>query len=88
MKEISLRIRNKVGLHARPAARFVQTANGFSCNLVVSKDGHECNAKSILSVLGLGAGQDSVIAIRAEGEDETQAIEALRVLVESNFGES
>jgi phosphocarrier protein HPr len=85
--EITLTIRHEVGLHARPAAIFVKAANRFKSQIMVEKDGQEVNAKSILSVLTLGVGQGSVVTIRAEGEDEVEAIEALRELVVSNFGE-
>jgi len=87
VQEITLTIRHEVGLHARPAALFVKTANRFTSQIVVEKDEQEVNAKSILSVLTLGAGQGAVVTIRAEGEDEVEAIEALRELVVSNFGE-
>lgn len=87
MQEMTLTIRNKVGLHARPAARFVQTANRFKSKVVAVRDGREANAKSILSVLSLGANQGAVVTVRADGEDEAQAIEAIRLLVEDNFGE-
>lgn len=87
MPEITLTIRHEVGLHARPAAIFVKAANRFKSQIMVEKDGQEVNAKSILSVLTLGVGQGSVVTIRAEGEDEVEAIEALRELVVSNFGE-
>jgi len=87
MQEVILIIRNKVGLHARPAALFVQTASKFKSKVSTVKDGREVNAKSILSVLTLGAEQGAVVTIRAEGEDEVEAVEALRELVENNFGE-
>ncbi|HHJ06858.1 MAG TPA: HPr family phosphocarrier protein [Anaerolineae bacterium] len=87
MQEIEVTIRHKVGLHARPAALFVQTASKFKSDLKVLKGEREVNAKSILSVLTLGAGQGAILKLVAEGEDEDQAIEALRLLVEGNFGE-
>ncbi len=87
MHEITLTIRNKVGLHARPAALFVQTASRFKSEVLAIKDEREANAKSILSVLTLGAGQGAVVTVRAEGEDEVEAVEALKELVESDFGE-
>ena len=87
MQEVTLTIRNKVGLHARPAAIFVQTASKFKSKVSAVKDGREVNAKSILSVLTLGAEQGAVVTIRAEGEDEMEAVEALKELVENNFGE-
>ncbi len=87
MQEVTLIIRNKVGLHARPAALFVRTASRFKSHVVAIKDEREANAKSILSVLTLGADQGAVVTVRAEGEDEVEAVEALRELVENNFGE-
>ncbi|HUT16085.1 MAG TPA: HPr family phosphocarrier protein [Anaerolineae bacterium] len=87
MQEITLTVRNKVGLHARPAALFVQTAKKSKSRMLATKDGKEVNAKSILSILTLGAEQDSVSTITAEGEDEGEAVEALKQLVESDFDE-
>jgi len=80
-------IQNKVGLHARPAAVFVQTAVKFKSNIIVEKDGKEINAKSIISVLSLGAEKGSKIIIKIEGEDEQEAMKALKELVHNNFGE-
>ena len=87
MQEATVTVRHKVGLHARPAALFVQTAKKFSSEVLCFKDGREANAKSILGVLTLGAGQGAVVTIRAEGEDEAEAIAALTQLIEDNFGE-
>lgn len=87
MKKVEVTIRHEVGLHARPAAVFVQTASQFKSNIQVAKDGHEVNAKSILALLGLGAGKDSVVTIVAEGDDETEAIEAMQRLIKNNFDE-
>jgi phosphocarrier protein len=88
MQEITLVVEHKVGLHARPAALFVQTAKKFKSDILVRKDEREVNAKSILSILGLGAGQGAVITIKANGEDEGAAVQALHELVKNNFGES
>jgi phosphotransferase system HPr (HPr) family protein len=87
MPETTLTVRHKVGLHARPAALFVQTAKKFNSDIRVSHDEREANAKSILTVLTLGAEQGAVITIRAEGEDADEALAALTALVEDNFGE-
>lgn len=87
MREVTLTIRNKVGLHARPAALFVQTASKSRSKVLAVKDGREVNAKSILSVLTLGAEQGAVVTVKAEGEDEVEVVEALKELVENNFGE-
>lgn len=87
MPEITLTVYNKVGLHARPAALFVQTAKQFNCDVKVTHGEREANAKSILGVLALGAEQGAVVTIRAEGENADQALAALEALVENNFGE-
>ena len=87
MPEITLTVRHEVGLHARPAALFVQTAKQFKSEITVTHGERTANAKSILSVLTLGANQGAVITIRAEGEDADEALAALESLVESNFGE-
>ncbi len=85
MPQITMQIRNKVGLHARPAALFVQEANKYRCDIRVRKDETEANAKSILSILTLGADQGSSIIVAAEGEDAEAALKGLQALVASNF---
>jgi len=87
MPEITLTIHHEVGLHARPAASFVQTAKQFESDIQVTHDEREANAKSILGVLTLGANQGAVITVRAEGVDADEALTALEALVEDNFGE-
>lgn len=89
MATITLTVNHASGLHARPAAKFVQTAVTFPCaitvkNLLADKS---ANAKSILSVLTLGVNQGTQIEIEANGEKEVEALEALKTLVENNFGE-
>lgn len=76
-----LKIKNKQGLHARPAALFVQLANKFDSSITVSKEGEEVNGKSIMGILMLAAEKDSEITITAEGEDAKEAVEALEELV-------
>jgi phosphotransferase system HPr (HPr) family protein len=88
MPEITLTVHHKVGLHARPASLFVQTAKQFNCDIKVTHGEREANAKSILTVLTLGASQGAVVTIRAEGEDADQALAALEALIEDNFGEA
>lgn len=85
MPEVTLTVRHEAGLHARPAALFVKTAKRFDCDIQVSHNECEASAKSILSVLTLGAGQGAVVTVRAEGEDAAEAVEALKRLVENNF---
>ena len=93
MKESTVMVNNKVGLHARPASLFVQAAAKFSSDVQVScqdpdtKELREANAKSILGVLTLGVFQGMDITIRADGEDEENAVKSLVELVENNFGE-
>jgi len=87
MPEITVTVNHKVGLHARPASVFVQTAAKFSSDIEVSHGINTVNAKSILAVLTLGAHQGAVITIKAEGEDAEEALQALEELVNNNFGE-
>jgi phosphotransferase system HPr (HPr) family protein len=88
MLEISFVINNKVGLHARPAGVFVREASKFKSSITVFHDDTQANAKSILSVLTLGANQGAVIRICAEGEDAEAALQALKALNDSNYGEA
>ncbi|HET8654909.1 MAG TPA: HPr family phosphocarrier protein [Longimicrobiaceae bacterium] len=80
-------ISNKYGLHARPAAEFVKLANRFKCDVWVSRDDVEVSGKSIMGVMMLAAECGSTILIRASGEDCSAALDALRELVASGFGE-
>lgn len=85
--EARVTLLNKVGLHARPASIFVQTAKKFKAEIKVEKDGKEVDAKSILGVLSLGAECGNVITIRVNGEDAEEALKTLVELVNSRFGE-
>lgn len=87
MPEIVLTIQHAAGLHARPAAMFVQTANKYKSIIKVRYGEREANAKSIMGVLTLGASQGAVVTVRAEGDDADLALDGLRELVENNFGE-
>ena len=87
MPETRLTIRNKVGLHARPAVLFVQAAQNFQSDVRVIKDGKEGNAKSFKAVLALAVNQNDEVVVRAEGADADAALAALTKLVEDNFGE-
>ncbi len=77
-----VKITNKLGLHARPASLFVKTAAQFESDIKIEKDGIEVNGKSIMGVMMLAAEQGSTITIKAEGNDEKEAIEALIQLIE------
>ncbi len=84
-------VKHKVGLHARPAAQFVETASKFKKTTIrarkIATNGPWMNAKSILSVLSLGVEMNDEIELQIEGEEEQAAADAMRSLVESNFGE-
>jgi phosphocarrier protein HPr len=82
-----VQIANRLGLHARAAARFVQTAAGFEAKITAGRDGRVMDGKSILGILLLGASRGTTIEITADGEDEEAAVKALVELVESRFGE-
>ena len=80
-------IRNKLGLHARAAVKFVNLANRYRCEITVEKDGETVEAKSILGLLLLAAAQGSQLVIRCAGDGEDEAIAALVGLVNDKFGE-
>ncbi|GAK52753.1 phosphocarrier protein HPr [Candidatus Moduliflexus flocculans] len=80
-------IKNELGLHARAAAQFVQTANKFRAEITVSKDGEEVNGKSILNLMMLAAPIGSEILLKADGEDALEMLESLLRLIENKFGE-
>jgi phosphocarrier protein len=82
-----VRIVNRLGLHARAAARFVHTANRFRSRITVARDGRAMDGKSILGILLLAASQGTRLLVSAEGEDEAPAVEALAALVDEGFGE-
>ncbi|MHB1394971.1 MAG: HPr family phosphocarrier protein [Clostridia bacterium] len=87
MYKVDVVLKNKTGLHARPAHIFVTEASKYNSEITLIKDADEYDAKSILSILCMGAFKDDMFTIIAEGEDEMQAAEALKSLVDSNFGE-
>ncbi|KON86376.1 phosphocarrier protein Chr [Sporosarcina globispora] len=77
MAEKQVEVRLKTGLQARPAALFVQEANRFSSDIFLEKDGKKVNAKSIMGLMSLAVSSGSVIILKAEGNDENEALEAL-----------
>jgi phosphocarrier protein len=85
-KEIE--IKNKLGLHARAAAKLVHTAARFKSSIKIKKGDEEVDGKSILGILLLAAGKGAVITVRAEGEDEVEAVAAIEQLIEAKFDES
>ena len=76
-----VKVNNKQGLHARPAALFVQLANKFDSNITVRRDNEEVNGKSIMGILMLAAEKDTEIYISADGDDAEQAIQELELLL-------
>ena len=80
-------ILNKLGMHARPSARFVKVSNRYKAEILVEKDGEEVNGKSIMGLMMLAAGQGSKLRVTAEGPDAQQAIQDLEQLVQSRFDE-
>jgi phosphocarrier protein HPr len=87
MIEKEVLIRNKLGLHARAAVKFVNLANRYSASVTVIKDDTEIDGKSILGILTLAAVQGSALALRISGKDEDEAMRALTALVKDKFGE-
>lgn len=85
MQNAEVTIHHEAGLHARPAALFVKTANRYQSQISLSVGERKVNAKSIVQVLTLGVKQGTTLAISAEGADEAEAVEALSTLVQSNF---
>lgn len=87
MTDTEVQIVNRLGLHARAAARFVHLANSFKSTISVSIDGSRVDGKSILGLLTLAACKGSRLQLSAEGEDETEALARLGQLVRDRFGE-
>ncbi len=83
-KSIKLKIKNKLGLHARPASIFVKTANHFNCNITVENNGEAVDGKSLIGLLMLAAGYGSIIFITADGTDSEEAIKALEDTVNND----
>ncbi len=87
MVEKKLVLKNKLGLHARAAAKLVQLAEQFKSDIKIVKDNVEADGKSILGVLLLAAPVGSELIFRVDGEDEQEAISAIEQLIEDKFGE-
>jgi phosphocarrier protein HPr len=85
--ERQVRIRNRLGMHARAAVKFVQTANRYRCEVQVVKDGQEANGKSIMGLLTLVAALGVTMTVVCEGEDAESAATALAELINDGFGE-
>lgn len=81
-------VRNKLGLHARPAALFVQLANKFESDIFIRKGRQKVNGKSIMGLMTLAAGPGSQITVTAQGDDAKKALASIKRLFDSNFGEA
>jgi phosphocarrier protein HPr len=87
MTEQKVMITNRLGLHARAAAKLVHTANTFASEVFIGGDHEEVNAKSILGLLTLAASKGTSVTVRADGPDEEDAVRALVELFQDKFGE-
>ena len=83
----TIRISNKLGLHARASAKLTKLAGSFRSEVFMSRNGRRVNAKSIMGVMMLAAGLGSQVDIEVEGSDAQDAMDALRRLIEAKFGE-
>ena len=88
MRKSEIEIVNRLGLHARAAAKFIQTAGRFPCDIEVSRGEKKINGKSIMGVMMLAAAQGAVIEITVNGPEEDAALDALVTLVADGFGET
>jgi phosphocarrier protein len=87
MPSLEAQIVNRLGLHARAAAKLTHLASGYQSEIWLSRSGRRVNAKSIMGVMMLAAGQGTKVLIEAEGADAPQALEALERLIADKFGE-
>jgi len=87
MIEKEVEVVNRLGLHARAAAKLVSLASSFSANIQVAKDGRRVNGKSIMGVMMLAASQHSKIVISVDGDDEQEAFDKIQALIADRFGE-
>ena len=78
---------NRLGLHARAAAKLVSTAARFAASVRIERDGKAADAKSIMAVMMLGGGKSSVVTLATDGVDEVAALEAIEALINARFGE-
>jgi len=85
--EREVEIVNRLGLHTRAAAKLVQLAGGYQCQVMLAKDGEEVDAKSILGILLLAASQGTFVTLRCDGPDEEEAMAAITKLIADRFDE-
>ena len=87
MQQREIEIVNKLGLHARASAKLTQLAAKYQCEVSLARNGRKVNAKSIMGVMMLAAGKGSRIVLETDGPDETEAMDAIAVLIGDYFGE-
>jgi phosphocarrier protein HPr len=87
MVEKKITIKNRAGIHARPAALIVQTANEYDSQIFFEKEENRVNGKSIMGIITLGAGYNTTLKVVADGDDESEAVEAIAKLFENKFEE-
>jgi phosphocarrier protein len=87
MIERELTVRNRAGLHTRPASKIVKTASQFDSQVYLRRDNYEINGKSVIGVMTLAAEQGATLTLVVDGEDEEEAADALSSLFENGFGE-
>lgn len=87
MLEQQVTIINKLGLHARAAAKFVTSASAFESEITIEREGQEVNGKSIMGVMMLAASKGTLLTLKADGGDEVAAIDTLEQLIQQRFGE-
>lgn len=85
--EATVQVTNRLGLHLRAATRLAETARSFKASMTVTTDGGQADARSVINLMMLGAAQGARLKLRAEGEDARAALDAVRRLIESRFGE-
>jgi len=88
MADMDITIINKLGLHARAAAKFVTLASSFNSNIELSSQGRKVNGKSIMGVMMLAAAKGTQLTLHVNGDDETEALNELHSLVKNRFGEN
>ncbi|MBP3709875.1 MAG: HPr family phosphocarrier protein [Treponema sp.] len=87
MIEKILIVKNRAGIHARPAALIAQTANKYACEIIITRDDTSVNAKSIMGIITMAAGYNTSLIVKANGTDEQEAVQALEALFDSKFAE-
>ena len=87
MIEREITVRNRAGLHTRPASMLVRTASKFDADVYLQRDGYEINGKSVIGVMTLAAEQGATLTLLVDGHDEEEAAEAIADLFDSGFGE-